>query len=172
MPDLDKDGRIDRSGVSNMPRNSNVGSLNSWKQISHYLDRGVRTVQRWERDLGLPVHRVGRGPRSPVHAFPAELRAWLLRADRAPGSTSLQDGHAPHPNGADRSPLTDHPSSPELQSLKWRHVEALIAAVEAIRRNAQVRQAVALIAGKDHDLRRKPTDGHHRLQRTIQRGGR
>jgi hypothetical protein len=54
-----------------------IASLNSWKEISLYMDRGIRTVQRWERELGLPIHRVGKGPRSPVHAFPSELTAWL-----------------------------------------------------------------------------------------------
>ena len=66
-----------------------------------YLDRGIRTVQRWERDLGLPVHRVGNGPRSPVHAFPAELQAWLLRTGR-PAEIAPLDGHGKvlmHPNG-------------------------------------------------------------------------
>ena len=31
--------------------------LNSWKEIASYLGRSVRTVQRWEREFGLPVHR-------------------------------------------------------------------------------------------------------------------
>ncbi len=43
------------------------------------MGRGVRTVQRWERDLKMPVHRIGTGPRSPACAFPAELDAWLRR---------------------------------------------------------------------------------------------
>jgi hypothetical protein len=51
--------------------------LNSWKEISTYLGRGVRTVQRWEDELDLPVHRVRVGPRSPVFAFEHELRFWL-----------------------------------------------------------------------------------------------
>ena len=80
-----------------MPTQPRAGltSLNSWKEISAYLGRGIRTVQRWERDLGLPVHRVGKGPRSPVHAFPSELTAWLLRA----GNTNLrgQGLQPPHP---------------------------------------------------------------------------
>jgi len=42
--------------------------LNSWKEIATYLSRGVRTVQRWERELKLPVHRIGKGKRSPVYA--------------------------------------------------------------------------------------------------------
>ena len=51
--------------------------LNSWKEIAQYFDRGVRTVQRWERDLNLPVHRIGTGKRSPVYANLRELEFWL-----------------------------------------------------------------------------------------------
>ncbi len=51
--------------------------LNSWKEIANYLGRGVRTVQRWERDLGLPVHRPKGKDRSAVLAFPQELDNWL-----------------------------------------------------------------------------------------------
>jgi len=40
--------------------------LNSWKEIATYLDRGVRTLQRWERDEHLPIRRVGAGERAPV----------------------------------------------------------------------------------------------------------
>ena len=53
-------------------------TLNSWKEIADYLDRGVRTVQRWERDLGLPVRRIGKGKRSPVYATSTELRFWMM----------------------------------------------------------------------------------------------
>lgn len=51
--------------------------LNSWKEIAVYLDRGVRTVQRWERDLSLPVHRIGKGDRRPVYATTNEVTFWL-----------------------------------------------------------------------------------------------
>jgi len=51
--------------------------LNSWKEIASYLDRGVRTVQRWERDSQLPVHRLNSGKVGPVFAFPSELDLWL-----------------------------------------------------------------------------------------------
>jgi len=57
-----------------------------------YLDRGVRTVQRWERELGLPVHRIGRGPRSPVHAFPEELQAWLVQASTEHDELAAMNG--------------------------------------------------------------------------------
>jgi len=52
-------------------------ALQSWKEIASELNRGVRTVQRWERDLGLPVRRIGRGRRAPVFAFKNELHSWL-----------------------------------------------------------------------------------------------
>ena len=56
---------------------SSTGTLNSWKEIAHYLDRGVRTIQRWEHGLGLPVHRIGKGKRCPVFATSSELNVWL-----------------------------------------------------------------------------------------------
>jgi hypothetical protein len=31
--------------------------LESWKEIAAYLQRDIRTVQRWERLNGLPVYR-------------------------------------------------------------------------------------------------------------------
>jgi hypothetical protein len=51
--------------------------LQSWKEIASELNRGVKTLQRWERKLGLPVRRVGKGPRGPVLAFKDELQRWL-----------------------------------------------------------------------------------------------
>jgi hypothetical protein len=55
----------------------NNSTLNSWKEIATFLGRGVRTVQRWERELGLPVRRLRRSEHSPVFAFRGELEAWL-----------------------------------------------------------------------------------------------
>ncbi len=58
--------------------------LSGWKDIAKYLGLGVRTVQRWEIRLGLPVIRpAGRG-RSVVCARTEELDAWL-RQRHCPG---------------------------------------------------------------------------------------
>jgi tetratricopeptide (TPR) repeat protein len=51
--------------------------LESWKKISAYLGWSVKTCQRWETDLGLPVHRFEGTPRARVFADPAELDAWI-----------------------------------------------------------------------------------------------
>lgn len=51
--------------------------LNSWKEIAQYLGRGVRTVQRWESNLGMPVRRPHGRSRSSVIAICTELDEWL-----------------------------------------------------------------------------------------------
>lgn len=53
-------------------------TFNSWKEIAAYLGRGVRTVQRWERELQLPVHRIGNGRHAPVYATISELKFWMM----------------------------------------------------------------------------------------------
>ena len=52
------------------------GVLRSWKEIAAYLGKSVRSVQRWERELHLPVHRPGAGV---LIAFPEELARWAHR---------------------------------------------------------------------------------------------
>ncbi len=51
--------------------------LTSWNEIATYMGKSVRTVQRWERELGLPVRR-GIEQYSVV-AVRSELDAWLSR---------------------------------------------------------------------------------------------
>jgi len=50
--------------------------LDSWKEIAAYLKRGVRTVQRWERSSGLPVHRLDLDRQGSVFAYKPELDIW------------------------------------------------------------------------------------------------
>ncbi len=50
--------------------------LDSWKEIAAYLRREVRTVQRWEKTEGLPVHRHMHEKQGSVYAFKSELEAW------------------------------------------------------------------------------------------------
>jgi phage terminase Nu1 subunit (DNA packaging protein) len=55
--------------------------LNSWKQIADYLNRSVRTVQRWEL-YDLPVHRPSGRSKSSVYALVSEIDAWLTHHGR------------------------------------------------------------------------------------------
>lgn len=52
--------------------------LGSWKEIADYLGgKDVTTVIRWEKDRGLPVHRIPGGKRPRVFAYADEIDAWL-----------------------------------------------------------------------------------------------
>jgi hypothetical protein len=93
--------------MSNDPMAVNLQVLNSWKEVAIYLRRGVRTVQRWEMELGLPVRRPRGKSRSAVIAFKPELDFWLARAlkeiiskeiDFVKPSKSPSQGHILHSN--------------------------------------------------------------------------
>lgn len=68
-----------------------MSRLHGWKEIAAYLGRSVRTVQRWEHESGLPMHRSGREGEV-IWADTAELDAWLKAApsdvDANPQATS------------------------------------------------------------------------------------
>jgi tetratricopeptide (TPR) repeat protein/TolB-like protein len=51
--------------------------LQSWKEISAYLRRDIRTCCRWEAKLGLPIHRLNGSPKARVMAYKDELDRWL-----------------------------------------------------------------------------------------------
>src|SRR2546429_4513417 len=50
--------------------------LDSWKEIAAYLGREVRTVQGWEKNEALPIHRHQHARLGSVYAFKLELDAW------------------------------------------------------------------------------------------------
>lgn len=51
--------------------------LSGWKDIANHLGKGVRTVQRYEIHLGLPIRRPAGRARGSVVATRAELDAWI-----------------------------------------------------------------------------------------------
>lgn len=53
--------------------------LESWGEIASYFGRTVRTVQRWEKQEGLPVHRHVHEKLSTVWVLRSELDAWSKR---------------------------------------------------------------------------------------------
>ncbi|MBS3818912.1 hypothetical protein KGY73_05355 [bacterium] len=51
--------------------------LEGWKAISNYLDKDVRTCQRWEEKFNLPVYRVGQSTgKSRIFSYKSELDEW------------------------------------------------------------------------------------------------
>ena len=50
--------------------------LDTWKEVAAHLRRSVRTVQRWEREEGLPVHRHRHDKLGSIYAYGHELDSW------------------------------------------------------------------------------------------------
>jgi Tol biopolymer transport system component len=119
----------------NMPTNLAIGDgIDSWKDIANYLERDVSTVIRWEKERGLPVHRIPGGQRQPVFAFKGELDAWLTGTEGGNGQQKPVEGR--EPNGATRSrTITAEPETAKPVALsgsvvsvkinaKWRWIQA------------------------------------------------
>jgi len=95
--------------------------LNSWKEIATYLGKGVRTVQRWEVQMGLPVRRLGREGGEIVYALKSEIDAWLLNGGHGAESDRAREAPEAPPEAAlPREPAEDGqaypPGSPDLAS--------------------------------------------------------
>ncbi len=86
--------------ASNLPTGKR---LDSWKEIAAFFGRDERTVNRWEKELGLPIHRLP-GTKGRVYAFTDELSAWLT-APRNGDAASPGHSSAGQP-GLDASGLT------------------------------------------------------------------
>jgi TolB-like protein/cytochrome c-type biogenesis protein CcmH/NrfG len=69
--------------------------LESWGEIAAYLRREIRTVQRWEKTLGLPIRRLQVGKQSSVYAFPSELDKWYLEREPQVKEEERSDEHTP-----------------------------------------------------------------------------
>jgi hypothetical protein len=68
--------------------------LSSWKEIALYLGRGVRTAQRWEAELQLPVYRPWGKDHSAVVAMKSEIDLWIRSRSRAKKSKQLAAARA------------------------------------------------------------------------------
>jgi len=60
--------------------------LDSWKEIASYFRRDIRTVQLWEKNEGLPIHRHFHKQMGSVFAFRSELERWKCQASQKQGS--------------------------------------------------------------------------------------
>lgn len=71
--------------TANKPHTPNK-RLGSWKEIAAFFECDERTLRRWEKERGLPIHRTPGGGGGKVFAYTDELSAWLAtpRAAQAP----------------------------------------------------------------------------------------
>jgi len=116
--------------------------LTSWKEIASHLGRDVRTVLRWEKERGLPIHRVPGATGRVVFAYTEELDAWargeLPPVKPAPPQSAAA---ATAPGPAQTLPAEPAPAI-------TRHRSRWLAAAAAV---AIVLSAVAWRVGVDRD---------------------
>jgi hypothetical protein len=105
-------------------------TLNGWKEIAAYVGKSVRSVQRWEDTLGLPVRRIRTPDGQIVYAEADEIDGWRRKLDTTP------------------EPEPEDPLDPE--SLPEPKVEAAVAAATEVpamsaRYSARVLAAITVL---------------------------
>lgn len=97
--------------------------LHSWKEIAVYLNRDVRTVRRWEKSQGLPVHRHYHHKLASVYAYRSELEAWWAEQRK------IVDGAQPSEAEAGEVVESQERPQPAILSLSrvWRWVTVIAA---------------------------------------------
>jgi hypothetical protein len=81
------------------PAPLNPDQLNGWKEIGAYVGRGVRTAQRWEKTLQLPVHRIPTAGGDVVFAYRSEIDAWRNSSASAAVAGSSSEAARTAPTG-------------------------------------------------------------------------
>ncbi|HVT98477.1 MAG TPA: hypothetical protein VHE33_13320 [Acidobacteriaceae bacterium] len=94
--------------------------LTSWKEIAQYMGKGVRSVQRWEKEFGLPVRRPSSGSHHAVFAIAEEIDAWARGQARAERSElerlRVEVAELRKENATLRAQLREaDPSAPDIQ---------------------------------------------------------
>jgi tetratricopeptide (TPR) repeat protein len=110
--------------------------IDSWKEIAAFFGRDERTVKRWEKERGLPVHRLP-GERGGVFAWSHELTTWLNSAadngkvDHQPLPPVPPEPHPLDPPATVAAAVAAVPTPPPLRrSWIWASV-AILAVVAA-----------------------------------------
>jgi hypothetical protein len=99
--------------------------LCSWKEIANYMGKGVRTVQRYEAQFGLPIRRPAGKSRASVVATRAEIDAWVA-------ASPLRETH--------RLLRSESRLDPELKAIRdgIREMHALREQMSALRKETRV----------------------------------
>jgi Tol biopolymer transport system component len=92
--------------ASHGPPSAPSDRLDSWKEISAYLKRDVRTLRRWEKGQGLPVHRHLHKKLGSVYAYKTELDAWWHKGGAKAETEPSQEQAAPEEPTPDRADAT------------------------------------------------------------------
>jgi TolB-like protein/Flp pilus assembly protein TadD len=134
--------------------------LESWGEIASYLRRDIRTVQRWEKYLNLPVRRLQIGKLGSVYAYRSELDKWYQ--ERQPqvstlppenGDTDADTGLSAEPEQKEAPASEPHPQTPRPRITRLHITVTLLtflvlAAATSIFYSLRNRHAATPLAGK------------------------
>lgn len=98
---------------------TNEGRLDGWDEVASFFGRGLRTIQRWEKEGSLPIHRLFKGRRSLVHAYCDELKHWVRERENHPVLLS-------HPTPVSPPPGDALFSTPRDVLAGWKEIAAFI----------------------------------------------
>lgn len=86
------DDRITDQDAPDRQSQSPSDRLDGWKRIAAYLGKDVRTLRRWEKNEGLPIHRLMHDKQGTVYAFRSELEVWRKnRKEASPSGKPTSD---------------------------------------------------------------------------------
>jgi hypothetical protein len=133
------------------PTGQEAKVLSSWKEIATYLSKGVRTVQRWEHEFGLPVSRPKKARKGVVLSSTDKLDRWL--AVKWAQQPSRKE---PHPNT--ESPNAVAASIRDFRRLRQTNrelVHDLTRAMEGLRGESQ---ALARAVSRSSEAKSRTTE--------------
>jgi hypothetical protein len=131
--------------------------LNGWKDIAAYLGKSISSVQRWERELGLPVRRIKTAEGWIVSASPTEIEEWRHKLEKQ-ADLSLEESSSPTPPGAGlpaaaQASLQSSPLGTSLRS--W-----LVAGASILLVIGTFFLRDALLSGREPRISKITLDGH------------
>ena len=111
----------------------NEARLESWGEIAGYLRRDIRTVQRWERSLGLPVRRLQIGKLSSIYAYRSELDKWYSERQPADEPTdNLPQIRDAAETAKETQEVVIHSDPDDKTSGSWRSWRVIVLAASAV----------------------------------------
>ena len=84
------------SSLSKMPPPNR--RLGSWKEIAAFFECDERTLRRWEKERGLPVHRAPGSAGGKVFAYTEELSDWLETSRNSGGQSQRTETNGASPS--------------------------------------------------------------------------
>lgn len=128
--------------------------LECWKEISAYLNHDIRTVQRWERERGLPVRRIPGGEKPRVYAVKSELNAWRRTRGIHLGPTQGSDETVAPPESVAVLPFLNLSASVEDQYFGDGLADEVITALSSVLGlRVTARTSSFAFRGREHDIR-------------------